>query len=155
MPAGKKRNFPSPGTHIKCRTCEVSLICISGRRRFGERFWCDTCRGVFYRDLNMVIRCVVFRNKRGRYQRTRRCPACTDVRPEGHQYPLDHRYELAGYDKNNNALIYDPRKKGHGRIVNGITHRDAQAWKTGSRQLACTESDDALSVDTPNSTRNP
>jgi hypothetical protein len=154
MPAGKKRNFPPPGTHEKCRVCEVSLICISGRRRFGERFWCDTCRGVYYRDLDMVIRCVVFRNKRGRYQRAGRCPACTAVRKEKHE-DIYSRHELAGYDKEGITLVYDPRKKGHGRIVNGITHRDAQAWKTGSRQLARAESADALSVDTPNSTRNP
>ena len=154
MPAGKKRNFPEPGTHPKCRACEVSLICISGRRRFGERFWCNTCRGVFYRDLNMVIRCVVFRNKRGRYQRAHRCPACTGVRPSPRAH-YDHlTHEVASYDKDV-TMIYDERKKGHGRIVNGITHRDVQAWKTNSRQLADTESHERMPVGSPNSTRDP
>lgn len=148
MPAGKKRDFPPPGTHAKCRTCEVSLICISGRRRFGERHWCDKCRGVYYRDLDMVIRCVVFRNKRGRYQRALHCPACADITPASTTHWPDR-----------SEPTYKPQKvvegKGHGRIVNGITHRDAQAWKMASRQLAHNEPDGALSADSPTRTRNP
>jgi len=135
VPAGKKRNFPEPGTHPKCRACEVSLICISGRRRFGERFWCNTCRGVYYRDLDMVIRCVVFRNKRGRYQRSVRCPACVGVSKE-EQLRFTTR-DIAYYGPDNGTVFYDERKKGHGRIINGSTHRDAQAWKTGELESPC------------------
>lgn len=129
MPAGKKRNFPPPGTHEKCRTCEVSLICISGRRRFGERFWCDRCRGVYYADLGMVIRCVVFRNKRGRYQRQMRCPACTLYRKEGAEMRGGQAYYAV-------EPHYKEGKKGHGRIVEGITHRDAQAWKSNKLEVS-------------------
>ena len=83
MPAGKKRDFPEPGTHVKCRTCEISLICISGRRRFKARFWCKTCHGVYYHGIDTVVRCVVFRNKRGRYEQSFNCPAC---QIDGHKH---------------------------------------------------------------------
>jgi hypothetical protein len=76
MPAGKKRDFPEPGTHLKCRSCEISLICISGRRRFKTRYWCTKCQGVYYESIDMVVRCVVFRQKRGRYTQEPYCPAC-------------------------------------------------------------------------------
>ncbi len=110
MPAGKKRNFPAPGTHPKCRECEISLVCISGRRRFRHRYWCKTCQGVYYESIDKIVRCVVFRNKRGRYKGKERCPAC--VHPE----------DMGLLGRRN-------RRPGHGKAVTGLTHRDAQAWR--------------------------
>jgi hypothetical protein len=71
-------------------------------------------------DLKYNVRCVVFRNKRGRYTDQRPvCPTCGDP---------------ANYDS-----LYRPDGLKHGMIV-GITHQDAKEWREGgaygSRQAA-------------------
>jgi hypothetical protein len=114
MPAGKSRNYPLPGSHEKCQSCPIGLLCLSGRRQFGKRYWCRHCRGAYYLDLDMTIRCVVFRSKRGRYQDEQpRCPACAVIGMHIHD-----------------SIYYDIGQGcGHGRIVIGITHKDAREWR--------------------------
>lgn len=154
LPAGKTRNFPTPGTHSKCRECPISLICISGRRRFGKRFWCNTCRGVYYQDLDMVIRCVVFRNKRGRYETQLHCPTCAK------EYPVI----LAGgvtiaEGARPHLTSYDVSRKGHGQIITGIDHRTAHAWKNSivesSNDTKPPNKEESIATDSRDGTSNP
>jgi hypothetical protein len=121
MPAGKMRFFPTPGSHPKCRECEISLICISGRRKFGDRHWCDRCRGVYYADLGKVVRCVVFRNKRGRYSRNTHCPVCDPNRAAASNY-WSSAYRTPSYSKPKGPPTVSDK------IVEGLTHEDAKAW---------------------------
>lgn len=67
-----------PGTYDACKTCPISLLCLSGRRALGKRWWCDRCRGPYYVELNIIVQCVVFRAPRGRYrERQYGCPRCS------------------------------------------------------------------------------
>lgn len=103
MAAGKTRDFPPPCNHRKCATCELSLVCLSGRRKTRFGWWCMTCRGLWHDELRVLVQCVSFRDKRGTYRDQRHtCPVCAP----------------------------HPAGAVHATIV-GITHEDAKTWREG------------------------
>ena len=115
MPAGKSRDYPMPGTHFKCRSCPISMVCLSGRRDSRQAHWCNHCRGAYYKNIDVTVKCVVFRSKRGRYpQQLPCCPACST------QDPMV-LHDSITFTRGPNT--------GHKQIIEGITHDDAKAWR--------------------------